>query len=629
MAMDKRLRPLFWPAVGLVVLLGLVLGASVVASSDPVTMDIAKRLTPPSAGHPLGRDEFGRDIWSRLVHGGKISLLVAITSAAIAAVIGTAMGMIGGYFRGLSETLTLRLADLVMCFPPILLALLLVTLLGPGVATLIGVLSVLYTPGFARVAYGETLTIRSQEFVDASRALGGSSARIICRTVLPNIAGPVVIQFSLGVAAAIVIESGLSFLGLGVVPPDPSWGLMIRGARTFMTQSPMTLFYPCAALVGTIFVINQLCDALRDVLDPKGSAASFRSLLVGAAAGQSESPAHAPTEDTLISIRDLSVSIGGVPATESVSFQIARGETVAIVGESGSGKSLTSLAILQLLPPAAHIASGSMEFTGKDGKKRDLVVATRGEMQSLRGAEIAMVFQEPMTSLNPVYTVGEQIAETLRQGTGLSKQAAQIQAVHMLRKVGMPDPERRVHDYPHNMSGGMRQRVMIAMALSRKPGLLIADEPTTALDVTIQSEILELMKAMREEEEGRGMSMLFVSHNLAVVADIADRVLVMYAGRVVEEADSATLFANPQHPYTRGLLASTPSGAKLAVSGSRPRLHAISGAPPGLHDRPHGCKFQSRCSLAISACSQSEPGLAPASGHSKHLVRCIRAGEAA
>ncbi|GAU84552.1 ABC transporter permease [Bosea sp. BIWAKO-01] len=263
------MKRLWLPGAFVALIILVALAAPFLGLPDPVRQDIARRLAAPSAGSWLGRDEFGRDVLSRLIWGARTSLGVAFVAALVAGTIGTAIGLIGGWGKGLGAFLTVRSVEIIMCFPPVLLALLVVTLLGPGAATLVLVLSVLYLPGFARVAYAEVLAVRAREYVEAARAFGATPRRILLRTVLPNIAGPLLVQLSLTVAAAVVIESGLSFLGLGVVPPAPSWGLMIRGARATMEQAPLLLLWPCAALTLTILAINLLCDALRDAVDPR------------------------------------------------------------------------------------------------------------------------------------------------------------------------------------------------------------------------------------------------------------------------------------------------------------------------------------------------------------------------
>jgi peptide/nickel transport system ATP-binding protein len=303
---------------------------------------------------------------------------------------------------------------------------------------------------------------------------------------------------------------------------------------------------------------------------------------------------------------------GVVRAVDGVSFEVGVGETLAIVGESGCGKSVTAMSILRLLPmPPARIAEGRIEFEG-----RDLLGLTEPEMRRIRGNAIAMIFQEPMTSLNPVLTIGRQIAEALVLHRGLSYADATARAIAMLRKVHIPEAEQRVTQYPHELSGGMRQRVMIAMALACGPRLLIADEPTTALDVTIQAQILELMRELRDET---GSSMILITHDLGVVAEMADRVVVMYAGRKVEEARVEALFAQPRHPYTRGLLGSMPHlGDSVDATGKR--LVEIPGLVPSLKDVPPGCLFAPRCPNAIERCKTAAP---PLEVHAPgHLAAC-------
>ena len=310
-------------------------------------------------------------------------------------------------------------------------------------------------------------------------------------------------------------------------------------------------------------------------------------------------------------------------AVDGVSFSLGDGETLAVVGESGSGKSVTSLSIMRLVPvPPGEIVGGAVRFRDRGGRVRDLLAIPERAMRRIRGDEIGMIFQEPMSSLNPLLTVGEQIAEVMRLHRGLSQRQALEHAVAMLGRVNIPDAGRRVAEYPHRLSGGMRQRVMIAMALACNPRLLIADEPTTALDVTIQAQILDLMRALQAE---LGMSILFITHNLGVVAEIADRVVVMYAGRVVEQGSVAAVFARPLHPYTRALLQSIPrveAGGRQASH----RLQSIPGQVPVPTALPPGCAFAPRCPLAIPACTEAVPPLAPAlPGHD---VRCIRWNEA-
>ncbi len=319
-------------------------------------------------------------------------------------------------------------------------------------------------------------------------------------------------------------------------------------------------------------------------------------------------------DDVILSVSGLRVqfrSEGGlVRSVDGVDFSVGRGETLAIVGESGSGKSITCLSLIRLVDKPGEIAGGTAQFQRKDGAVIDLVSAPESVMRRVRGDDIAMIFQEPMTSLNPLYTVEEQIGEVSRQHRGVSRRQARDEAVAMLREVGIADPERRAGQYPHELSGGMRQRVMIAMALTCRPALLIADEPTTALDVTIQAQILTLLSEVRARNEA-GMGIIFVTHNMGIVAEIADRVIVMYAGLVVESGPVAEMLRAPRHPYTMGLLASivriTPRG--LGAHGRREKLAAIPGNVPDPLDRPQGCPFAPRCTYAEPACCAAVPAL--------------------
>jgi len=326
--------------------------------------------------------------------------------------------------------------------------------------------------------------------------------------------------------------------------------------------------------------------------------------------------------ENLVSIDNLSVEFqtdeGVVRAVDGVSLSIKRKKTLGVVGESGCGKSVTALSMMRLIPsPPGRFASGQIVFEGQD-----LLTLPEKSMRKLRGNRISMIFQEPMTSLNPVFTVGEQIAEAVRLHEGLSRRLAHTRAIEMLELVGIPSPSERVNAYPHQLSGGMRQRVMIALALSCKPDLLIADEPTTALDVTIQAQIMELILSLQRE---MGMSIMLITHDLGVVAETCEHVAVMYAGRVVEYADVNTIFAKPKHPYTHGLLTSVPGyeGAgdkKAQKDGKRPRLNTIPGMVPNLLNLKRGCRFQDRCPRAIAKCSEVEPSITEI--ESGHQIRC-------
>lgn len=330
----------------------------------------------------------------------------------------------------------------------------------------------------------------------------------------------------------------------------------------------------------------------------------------------SNDPNH--SEDTpLLEVRDLQTTFDlgktlSVRAVDGVSFDVRAGETLAIVGESGSGKSVTSLSIMGLLPKdIGRISAGSIKLRG-----REITTLSETKMRDIRGKEIGMIFQEPMTSLNPVHTIGQQIAEMVIRHENLSHSKARARAIEMLDLVGIPEPARRVDNYPHEMSGGMRQRAMIAMALACEPRILIADEPTTALDVTIQAQMLELMADLQKK---LGMAIVFITHDLGVVAEVADRVVVMYAAQVVETASVEDIFRNPRMPYTAGLMNSIP---RLGSSVNKTRLEAIPGTVPALTSLPQGCRFHPRCAFATDQCKTAAPKLEAASDG--HLIRCFR-----
>ncbi len=317
--------------------------------------------------------------------------------------------------------------------------------------------------------------------------------------------------------------------------------------------------------------------------------------------------------EVLLKVEDLATHFptdsGEVRAVDGIDLEVRAGETLGIVGESGCGKSVTALSIMRLITKPGYLARGRIEFQG-----RDLATLSDAEMRDVRGNEIAMIFQEPMTSLNPVYTVGDQIAESICLHLNKTRSEAREMTIELFRRVGIPLPEKRVDEFPHQLSGGMRQRVMIAMALACNPKLLIADEPTTALDVTIQAQILDLMRRLRQEF---GMSIIIITHDLGVVAEMADRVAVMYAGNIVETTDVRSLFAHPEHPYTEGLLQSIPR-----LNQDRSRLHVIPGTVPNMLELPTGCRFQNRCPYVRPACREAEPELIarPPDGR---LYRCI------
>jgi peptide/nickel transport system permease protein len=400
---------------------------------DPYTIATGRQFEAPSWTHPLGRDELGRDVLSRLLWGSRTSLSVALASAVSGCVLGVLLGMIGGFLRGPVEVVILRGTDALLCFPPLLLALLAVTLLGVGYSTLIPLMALVFLPSFVRIAYASVLSIRSQDYVEAMRVLGAGRIRVLMGTILPNIAGPVLVQFSLAASAAITLESGLSFIGLGVAPPTPTWGGMIGAGRSVMQHAPLQLLWPCLMLTMTIVSINMLCDGVRDMLDPQSLPMRLKRRPV-------LPPAPPAPAERGFQLQGLDVAIvtpggGRILPVNDVSLAVAPGRTLALVGESGSGKSMTGLALTGLLPASAAVSAGAAWLDGEE-------LLREGEKQarSRRGRDIAMIFQDPASSLNPVQRIGTQIEEMLRLHDAPGAPARGPRVIELLARVGIPDP---------------------------------------------------------------------------------------------------------------------------------------------------------------------------------------------
>ena len=495
------------------------------------------------------------------------------------------MGSISGYFGGWRDRVLMWFVDLMLVVP----AFLLIMILTPRTKSSGNVLVlVLLLSGFgwmvsSRMVRGMTMSLREREFIRAARYMGVPSRRIITHHVVPNVASILIIDTALNVAVAILAETGLSFLGFGIQPPDVSLGTLIADGTQSATTFPWVFLFPAGVLVLILVCANVTGDGLRDALDPASRGGRPMS--------------------RLLDVRNLAVSFPteGPPLTavRGIDFHVDAGEVVAIVGESGSGKSTAAMAVVSLLPEYADVR-GSVRLQGNE-----LIGLPDGAMSRYRGNTIGMVFQDPMSALTPVYTVGDQIAEAIevhQPRTG--KRAARQRAVELLELVGIEQPEQRARAFPHELSGGERQRVVIAIAIANDPDLLICDEPTTALDVTVQAQILEVLKTARDVT---GAGVLLITHDLGVVGEFADRALVMYAGRIVESAAVNDVYRDRRMPYTVGLLGSVP---RLdAPQGTR--LVPIPGAPPSLTALEPGCPFAPRCPLVVDECRTSEPALPP------------------
>ena len=669
---SSRLRRFFYnrtATAGLVIVLAVVaisLAAPLLGLPDPDATSLEERLLRPgSEGHFLGTDELGRDMLSRLIWGTRVSLAVGLSATAIAAIIGSLIGILSAFYGGFLDNFLMRGVDMLMAFPYLLLALAIVAVLGPGLFNALIAISIVNIPFFARNVRGATVGLVRLEYVDAARLSGLGDAKILFGQLLPNVLPVIFITISTTVGWMILETAGLSFLGLGAQPPQADLGSMLGNGRRLILTAPHVATLPGLVILILVIGINLVGDGLRDVLDPylssgalvspraateidralvaslraarrrsttsgatSGSAAAGRGTPPGGAApapaagptapgATGEADAATPsTEGSLLSIGNLKTWFwtGGEPvhATDGVSLEIPRGTAVGVMGESGSGKSVTALSVLGLVPtPPGRIVDGSVSYNGEE-----LLGASLEELQYFRGNRISYVFQNPMTALNPLMPVGDQIGESIRKHQHATRAQARERAVELMTAVHIPDARHRIDAYPHELSGGMRQRVVIAMALANDPDLIIADEPTTALDVTIQAQILQLFNELRLT---RGVSLLFISHDFGVISQICERVIVMYAGQVVEYGTVDEIYRAPLHPYTRRLMGCVPR------VGERTReMDAIPGLPPALDDLPGGCRFADRCDMAIEACRSKA---VPLFAIGTREVRCIRADE--
>ncbi|SFR89556.1 peptide/nickel transport system permease protein [Microbacterium sp. cf046] len=539
-------------------------GADWLAPYDPLENNFTLEgiLQGPSAEHWLGTDENGRDVLSRLLYGARIALAVGFGSVLVAMLIGVPIGLFLGYRGGWSDRVGTRFVDIFDALPGMLVAFAIVAILGRGLPSIMLAIGLIFAMNFARMARAITLAERSKLYVDAAKVGGIRESSILFRQVLPNLAGPLVIQGAILVGAAIIIESALSFLGIGLESSVPSWGGLLGVAAAKQAVQPFLAFPPGLTIILTVLAFNVLGDAVSEALH--GEKRKRFKILTPKTQAAAAPAAAAADPDAILEIRHLNVELRGagepVPLVRDVSLTLQRGEIVGLLGESGSGKSTTARAVLGLLPPGIGISSGSILLDG-----HELVGRTEKQLRRFRGTTVAAVFQDPMASLSPVHTVGEQLREPLRAHFKLSKKAARARAIELLDRVGVQNAAARIDDYPHQFSGGMAQRVAIAMALSAGPMLLIADEATSALDVTTQAQVLDLLLDLRDEF---GMAILLITHDLGVVAEACDRAAVMYRGEVVEiTEDAATLFDAPAHEYTAKLLsARTPRPRRKTVA---------------------------------------------------------------
>ncbi|WP_415853824.1 dipeptide/oligopeptide/nickel ABC transporter permease/ATP-binding protein [Sinomonas sp. G460-2] len=575
-------NPLALASLGFLAL--IILGAvfaPLIAPFKPTTAVISDVLAAPGGSHLLGADGAGRDVFSRLLYGAQFSLAGALVALVTAMVIGVTGGLLAGYFGKWIDTLWTWVISLLMALPAIIVLLAARAVVGPSLWASMVIFGIILSPAFFRLVYASVTAVRNELYVDAARVSGLSDARIISRHILTVVRAPIVIQSAIVAGVGLAIQSGLEFLGLGDINV-PTWGQMLSDGFQNLYTNPLLIVWPATAIGLTLIALTLLANALRDELERAGGPAKRSRAKAGkgttalSTAGE-ETIRHAggAAGEAVLTIENLSVaypSSGGGTKTvvQGVSLTVAKGEVHGLVGESGSGKTQTAWSVLRLLPEGGHIAGGSIIFQGKD-----LAGLREREMENLRGRRIAYIPQEPMSNLDPSFTIGSQLVEPMTICLGISKKEATERALKLLAKVGIPNPQRTFDSYPHQVSGGMAQRVLIAGAVSCEPDLLIADEPTTALDVTVQAEVLDLLRDLQSEFN---MALILVTHNFGVVADLCDRVSVMRLGRIVETGPTRAIFKDPQHPYTRELL-----GAILSETAPRGPLETVASAAAPSH----------------------------------------------
>lgn len=569
-------------------------------------LDIYKQ---PSAQHIFGTDDAGADVFSNFIFGARVSLAVGFFAAFISIVIGGVLGIVAGFLGGRVDNLIMRFTDIMLVIPDLPLIVVIVALTKPSLLNIIFVIGLLGWTTTARIVRSQTLAVKSRKFVLRARAIGSGRAHIISRHILPLVLPVLMVQAVLVISLAVLNESTLSFLGLGD-PTAASWGQMLNfafGRGAMSTGAWWALVAPGFGIVWVVLGLTLFSQGLEKVLNPR---LDTHHLMLGKPVVQGEAEPVAPPQD-LLEVRNLSISYinEGLPparAVENVSFSLKEGELIGLVGESGCGKTTLMLALLRLLPSAGQIVGGKVFFKG-----RELTALNEVEINDVRWSGISIVFQGAMNALNPVRTVGDQIAEAITQRLpGFPHDQIPARVLELLDLVGIAADYK--DQFPHQYSGGMRQRAMIAMALACNPQVIIADEPTTALDVMIQAQILELLDALRKR---LGLSIIFVTHDLGIVAEMCDRVLVMYGGVTAEYADVDAIYNDPKHPYTMELLKAFPDLTK-----PKKKLSSIPGTPPRLDALPAGCRFAPRCPMVFERCHNQQPALHKIGAG--HIVSC-------
>lgn len=603
---ELRLGVVFWLSVAWIAALVFVaLFRDLLPIRDPAALGIRTRevekFEGPGWNAFFGADAQGRDMFARVVQGARPALILGVVVTVIGATLGTTVGMTAGYLRGKTDGATSLLIDIALAFPGLVLLIAVRATFGNSMLVFIVLFSVTSIPGYARIVRGATFALAEREFVDAAASMGATRRRILLRELAPNILLPVVSFAFIGFALVIVAEGGLAFIGLSL--DQVTWGKLIAEGTGDISGHPHVALIPATVMFLTILSFNLVGDGLRSLFSPREVATQRRLRTTGE---------HRPSDaGATLHVEDLRTTLhtpnGDIHAVDGVSLSVAPGEALGVVGESGSGKTMILRSIVGAFALADVTRSGTVDVAGVDMLRSD-----PPDVRRALGTQIGMVSQNPLTALNPVRRIESQIVEPMMVHRGVARSHARDRALELMKSVGIPAPQRRLREYPHQLSGGMRQRVTIAIALANDPQLLLADEPTTALDVTVQDQILRLLS---EQQRAKRMAMVLVTHDLAVVKGFTDRVAIVYAGEVIESGPTDVIFSDPQHRYTVALMQSMPN---LDLP-SHSELTTIEGSPPSLIDLPVGCRFAARCPAAQDLCRERAP---ERGGNDEHWFRC-------
>ncbi|MFI3251916.1 MAG: dipeptide/oligopeptide/nickel ABC transporter permease/ATP-binding protein [bacterium] len=598
---------------------------------DVYDYNVSSGLLKPSINHWLGTDQNGIDILTQILYGGRISLIIGIATGILTTLFGAILGVVAGYFGKKASTIILGVVNVLMVIPTLPLMMILNDVSSSYVMMIFIFVAFGWT-GIARMVRSEVLKLKNMEYIKQAELNGASKSYIMIKHILPTVSNLLIMSCALSCAGFMVAEAGLSFMGLGD-PTKISWGKMLVAAQANAYTNSLWAWVlaPGIALIIVVTGFMQIGYSLEDILNPKMKLAEQnynKTLLVTDEqleevykcmdSENDDKIEHSKSDAKKIyDIKNLKILFHSndqfLKAVEGIDLEIYENESIGIVGESGCGKSVTALSMMKLLKFGSFVNADKMEFMSSDGLV-DINKLDNKDLNKIRGDEISMVFQDPNTSLNPVLTVGEQIAEMFIYHKSMDKEAAKLEAIELLKQVGIPDPEKRFDQFPHQFSGGQKQRILIAIAVSLKPKLIIADEPTTALDVTVAKQVLDLIK---EKQKENNSSLLLITHDLGIVKNYTDRIYVMYCGKIVESGPTKEVLENPKHSYTKALLSTIPTMNKKVD-----KFVQIPNTVPSPMNKPTGCYFSNRCSFCNpDICTKSMPEITTEDGRT---VRCHR-----